>query len=133
MAPTDYTDRHIHVASIIHWNICRHFQVLVESRWYPHQPDRLGDGRHRGDVRYDHPQCKEDQSQPTGHLSQRQEARQTPVFSLISAVLPMATSVGSMLTSWQSISTCGWILIGISRMWKFQLTTTCSTYRKQCL
>ena len=32
MAPTDY---------IIHWNICRHFQVSVERRWYRHQPDRL--------------------------------------------------------------------------------------------
>ena len=34
MAPTDYTDRHNLVASIIHWNICRHFQVPVERRWY---------------------------------------------------------------------------------------------------
>ena len=41
MAPTDYTDRHNQVASIIHWNICRHFQVPVERRWYRHQPDRL--------------------------------------------------------------------------------------------
>ena len=41
MAPTDYTDRHNQVASIIHWNICRHLQVPVESRWYRHQPDRL--------------------------------------------------------------------------------------------
>ena len=41
MAPTDYTDRHYQVASIIHWNICRHFQVPVERRWYRHQPGRL--------------------------------------------------------------------------------------------
>ena len=41
MAPTDYTYRHNQVASIIHWNICRHFQVPVECRWYRHQPDRL--------------------------------------------------------------------------------------------
>ena len=41
MAPTDYTDRHNQVASIIHWNICRHFRVPVERRWYRHQPDRL--------------------------------------------------------------------------------------------
>ena len=41
MAPTNYTDRHNQVASIIHWHICRHFQVPVESRWYRHQPDRL--------------------------------------------------------------------------------------------
>ena len=41
MAPTDYTDRHNQVASIIHWNIYRHFQVPVERRWYRHQPDRL--------------------------------------------------------------------------------------------
>ena len=75
MAPTDYTDRHNQVASIIHWNICRHFQVPVECRWYRHQPDRLVE---TDDIvvmwpGYDHPHCREDQSQPTGHLSQRQE------------------------------------------------------------
>ena len=41
LAPTDYTDRHNQVASIIHWDICRQFGVSVESRWYRHQPDRL--------------------------------------------------------------------------------------------
>ena len=41
VAPTDYTDRHNQVASIIHWNIYRLFQVPVERRWYGHQPDRL--------------------------------------------------------------------------------------------
>ena len=41
MAPTDYTDRYNQVASTIHWNICRHFQVPVQSRWYRHQSDRL--------------------------------------------------------------------------------------------
>ena len=25
LAPTDYTDRHNQVASIIHWDVCRHF------------------------------------------------------------------------------------------------------------
>ena len=28
------------VASM-HWNICRHFQIPVKSRWHRHQPDRL--------------------------------------------------------------------------------------------
>ena len=41
LAPTDYTDRHNQVASIIHWDVCRHFGFLVESRWYWHHPDRL--------------------------------------------------------------------------------------------
>ena len=41
LAPTDYTDRHNQVASIIHWDVCRHFGVPVESRWYRHHPDRL--------------------------------------------------------------------------------------------
>ena len=35
------TDRHNQVASIIHWDICRHFGVSVESRWYRHHHDRL--------------------------------------------------------------------------------------------
>ena len=33
----------------------------------------IGLWRHRSDVGYDHPHCREDQSQPTGHLFQRQE------------------------------------------------------------
>ena len=41
LAPMDYTDRHCQVASIIHWDVCRHFGVSVESRWYRHHPDRL--------------------------------------------------------------------------------------------
>ena len=40
MAPTHYTDRHNQVTSSIHWNICWHFQVPVERRYW-HQPDRL--------------------------------------------------------------------------------------------
>ena len=41
LAPMDYTDRHNQVASIIHWDVCRHFGVPAESRWYRHHPDRL--------------------------------------------------------------------------------------------
>ena len=41
LAPRDYTVRHNQVASIIHWNICRHFGVPVVARWYRHQPDKL--------------------------------------------------------------------------------------------
>ncbi|XP_062499353.1 uncharacterized protein LOC134176711 [Corticium candelabrum] len=43
LAPMDYTDRHNQVASIIHWGVCCHFGVPVESRWYQHHPDRLVD------------------------------------------------------------------------------------------
>ena len=41
LAPIDYTDRHNRVASIIHWDICRHFGVPAKSRWYRHHHDRL--------------------------------------------------------------------------------------------
>ena len=41
LAPMDYTDRHNQVAPIIHWDVCRHFEVPVESRWYRHHPERL--------------------------------------------------------------------------------------------
>ena len=32
LAPMDYTDRHNQVASTIHWDVCRHFGVPVESK-----------------------------------------------------------------------------------------------------
>ena len=38
---TTHNNRHNQVASIIHWDVCRHFGVPVESRWYRHHPDRL--------------------------------------------------------------------------------------------
>ena len=41
LAPMDYTDRHNQVASIVIWDVCRHFGISVESRWYRHHPDRL--------------------------------------------------------------------------------------------
>ena len=41
LAPMDYTDRHNQVASIIYWDVCRHFGLPVESRWYRHHPDGL--------------------------------------------------------------------------------------------
>ena len=41
LAQMDYTDRHNQVASIIHWDVCRHFGVPVENTWYRHHPYRL--------------------------------------------------------------------------------------------
>ena len=41
LAPMDYTDRHNLVAFIICWDVCRHFEIPVESRWYRHHSDRL--------------------------------------------------------------------------------------------
>ena len=108
MAPTGYTDRHNQVASIIHWNICRHFQVQVERRWYRHQPDRLvetGDIVVMWDIR---PSPLQGRSKPTDRISVLETRSLTPSLSLTSAVLPMATSVGSMLRSWPSMATCGW-------------------------
>ena len=104
MVPTDYTDRHNQVASIIHWSICRHFQVPVESRWYRHQPDRLVETDDIV-VMWDTIIPLRGRSKPTNRTSVAETRRLTP---LISAVLPMATSVGSMLRSWQSMATCGW-------------------------
>ena len=106
MAPTDYTDRHNQVASIIHWNICRHFQVPVEHRWYRHQPDRL--------VETDDIVVMWDTTIPTaGKIKANRpdiclRDKSNTCLSLTSAVLPMATSVGSMLRSWPSMATCGW-------------------------
>ena len=106
MAPTDYTDRHNQVASIIHWNICRHFQVLVECRWYRHQPDRLVETDDIV-VMWIRPSPLQGRSKPTDRTSVSETRRLTPACSLTSAVLPMATSVGSMLRSWPSMATCG--------------------------
>ena len=43
LALMDYTDGHNQVASIIHWDVRRHYGVPVEGRWYWHHPDRLAE------------------------------------------------------------------------------------------
>ena len=103
LAPTDYTDRHNQVASIIHWDICRRFGVPLESRWYRHHPDKH--------VETDEITMMWDTiiltagSKPIVQTSVSEIGRQTFVFLLISAVLLMATLARNMLRSWQSTAT----------------------------
>ena len=151
IAPMDYTDRHNQVASSIHWNICRQFQVPVESRWYRHQPDRLVETDDMV-MMWDMTIPTAGKIKPTDWTSVSETRRLALALSLIPAVLHMATLVGSMLRSWQSMVTCGWRKAACANVrprwfpwyWEqctqvlhngwtlFQVTTTCSTYRKQC-
>ena len=107
LAPMDYTDRHNQVASIIHWDVCRHFGVPVESRWYRHHPDRLVE---TDDITmmWDTIIPTATRSKPIVQTSVSAIGRQTLVFLLISAVLPMATLARNMLRSWRSTATCEW-------------------------
>ena len=142
------------MAFIIHWDVCRHFGVPVESRWYRHHPDRL--------VETDDVTMMWDTTIPTARKIKANRpdivseiGRQTLVFLLISAVLLMATLARNMLRSWRSTATYEWrqATCGIVEHWwfrwswelwaqctqvlhggwtLFQVITTCSTYRKQC-
>ena len=107
LAPSDYTDRHNQVASIIHWDVCRHFGVPMESRWYRHHPDRL--------VETDDITVMWDTIIPTARKIKVNRpdiclkiGRQTLVFLLTSAVLLMTTLARYMLRSWRSTATCEW-------------------------
>ena len=107
LAPMDYTDRHNQVASIIHWDVYRHFGVPVESRWYRHRPDRL--------VETDDITMMWDTTIPLPggsklivQTSVSEIRRQTLVFVLVSAVLLVATLARNMLRSWRSTATCEW-------------------------
>ena len=98
LAPMDYTDQHNQLASIIHLDVCHHFGVPVESRWYRHHPDRL--------VETDNITMMWNTTIPTARkigaiiqTSVSEIRRQTLVFLLISAVLLMATSPGNRLRS----------------------------------
>ena len=103
IAPTDYTDRHNQVASIIHWNNCRQFQVPVESRWYWHQLDRL--------VETDDMVMMWDTTIPTAgkikanrpDICLRDKKANTCLVIDISC-----PAGGNLLKSWQSMATCGW-------------------------
>ena len=55
-------------------------------------------------------------SKPTDRTSVSETRRLTPAFSLTSAVLPMATSVGSMLRT--ELAKYGYLRVEISRMWQ---------------
>ena len=155
MAPTDYTDRHNQVASIIHWNICRHFQVPVECRWYRHQPDRL--------VETDDIKVMWDTTIPTaGKIKANRpdiclRDKKANTCLLIDISCPADGNVGRKHA--EKLAKYGDLRVEVSRMWQcrtqvvpvvywelwaqctqvlhsgwtlFQVTTTCSTYRKQC-
>ena len=107
LAPMDYTDRHNQVTSIIHWDVCRHFGVPVEIRWYRYHPDRLVE---TDDITmmWDTTIPLPGRSEPIVQTSVSEIGRQTLVFLLISAVLLMATLARNMLRSWRSTATCEW-------------------------
>ena len=107
LAPMDYTDQLNQVASIIHWDVCRHFGVSLESRWYRHHPDRLVE---TDDITmmWEPPSPLPRRSKPIVETSVSEIERQTLVFLLISAVLLMATLARNMLRSWRSTVTCEW-------------------------
>ena len=90
LAPMDYTKWHNQVASIIHWDVCRHFGVPVESRWYRHHPDRLVE---------------------TNDITMMWDTT-IPTAKKIKAnrpdILLMATLARNMLRSWRSTATCEW-------------------------
>ena len=39
LAKTEYVHRHNKVATYVHWNICRNFDINVPDKWYEHQPE----------------------------------------------------------------------------------------------
>ena len=152
MAPTDYTDRHNQVAFIIHWNICRLFQVPVERRWYWHQPDRL--------VETDVIVVKWDTTIPTaGKIKANRpdiclRDKKANTCLLIDVSCPADGNVDRKHA--EKLAKYGDVRVEVSRMWQcrtqvvpvvlgalgtqvlhggwtfFQVTTTCSAYRKQC-
>ena len=154
MAPTDYIDRHNQVASIIHWNIFRHFQIPVERRWYRHQPDRLveTDGivvmwdmtittaekikANRPDICLRDKKAKTclliDISCPADGNVGRKHDEKLAKYGDLRVEVAACGNVGPrwFLWYWELWAQCtqvlhgGWTLI--------QVTTTCSTYRKQC-
>ena len=154
MAPTDYTDQHNQVASIIHWNICRHFQVPVERRWYRHQPDRL--------VETDDIVVMWDTTIPTaGKIKANRpdiclRDKKANTCLLIDISCPADGNVGRKHA--EKLAKYGDLRVEVSRMWQCRTQvvpvvlgalgtvhagiarwldiipglTTCSTYRKQC-
>ena len=116
LALMDYTDRHNQVASIIHWNVCRHFWVSVESRWYRHHPDRLAE---TDDITmwWDTtiPTAKIKANRPDICLrNKKTNTCLLIVFLLISTVLLMATLVKKHAEKLAKYSD---LRVEISRMW----------------
>ena len=158
LAPIDYTDRHNQVASIIHWDVCRHFGVPVESRWYRHHPDRL--------VQTDDITMMWDTTIPTAHAEKIKancpdiclRNRKTNTCLLIDISCPADGNIGKKHA--EKLAKYSDLRVEISRMWHcrtlvvpvpwswelwaqctqvlhggwtlFQVITTCSTYRNQC-
>lgn len=43
IAQTDYKDRHNKVAAMIHWNLCKNYELPVKQNWWEHKPERVAE------------------------------------------------------------------------------------------
>ncbi|KAK4879161.1 hypothetical protein RN001_007307 [Aquatica leii] len=41
IAQTDYLARHDKVATMLHWNICKNYNLLARKYWWDHQPEKI--------------------------------------------------------------------------------------------
>ena len=41
-----YTERHDSICRIIHWHICKHFNILVPEQSWKHKPDQILDNEY---------------------------------------------------------------------------------------
>ena len=41
IAQTDYKERHDKVASILHWNLCRKYNLPTADKWWKHKVDKV--------------------------------------------------------------------------------------------
>ena len=41
IAQTDYKERHDKVASMLHWNLCRKYNLQTADKWWEHKVDKV--------------------------------------------------------------------------------------------
>ena len=41
IAQTDYKERHDKVASMLHWNLCRKYNLPTAEKWWEHKVDKV--------------------------------------------------------------------------------------------
>ena len=143
------------MAFIIHWDVCRRFGVSVETRWYQHHPDRFVETdditmmwdttittarkikANRPDI------CLRNKNTNTcllidiscaadGNIGKKHAEKLAKYSDLLVAISRMWLC-GTLVVPvvWELWAQCTQVLHG---GWKlFQVITTCSTYRIQCM
>ncbi|EFA13373.1 hypothetical protein TcasGA2_TC001390 [Tribolium castaneum] len=119
LAPREYTQRHDSVASQIHWNICKAFNIPVSLKWYEYKPRPVEE---TGDVTILwNMQIHTDQTILANKLDIVVKDKKHNLCQLIDVAIPSDYNV--IQKEAEKMNKYKDLAIEVSRMWKIKIKT----------